>query len=43
MSLIMSVRVFQVEDRWTEFEDCLGELYAVGCQPDSYILQIYFL
>jgi len=42
-SLIMSLRVFQFEDRWTEFEDCLSELYAAGGQANSYILQIYFV
>jgi hypothetical protein len=35
--------VFQVEDRWTEYEAWLGERYAIVGQPNSYILQIYFL
>jgi len=39
----MFLCVFQVEDRWTGFEDCLSELYAAGGQPNSYILQIYFV
>jgi len=42
-SLIISLRVFQVEDRLTEFEDCLSEPYAAGDQTNSYILQIYFV